>query len=69
MKSKILVTGGDGRFAKVLSKKNKKLNIKKSGIGEKIYFFAHQQSAAYGILTVLFAILSGLIAATIFRRL
>lgn len=27
MKKKILVTGGDGRFAKVLKKKNKKLNL------------------------------------------
>jgi len=27
MISKILVTGGDGRFARVLRKKNKKLNL------------------------------------------
>ncbi len=27
MKKKILVTGGDGRFAKVLKKNNKKLNL------------------------------------------
>ncbi len=27
MKSKIIVTGGDGRFAKILKKKNKKLNL------------------------------------------
>ena len=27
MKEKILVTGGDGRFAKILKKKNKKLNL------------------------------------------
>ena len=27
MKKKILVTGGDGRFAKVLKTKNKKLNL------------------------------------------
>ena len=27
MKPKILVTGGDGRFAKTLKRKNKKLNL------------------------------------------
>ena len=27
MKRKILVTGGDGRFAKILKKQNKKLNL------------------------------------------
>ena len=53
----------------IVSKKNRVINIKKSGIGEKIYKFAHQKSAAYGLLSILFAILSGLLAATIFRRL
>jgi uncharacterized protein (TIGR02186 family) len=53
----------------IVSKKNRVINIKKSGIGEKIYKFAHQQSAAYGLLSILFAVLSGLIAATVFRRL
>ena len=53
----------------IVSKKNRVITIKKSGIGEKIYKFAHQESAAYGILSILFAVLSGLLAATIFRRL
>lgn len=53
----------------ILSKKNKLIKIKKSGIGEKIFEFAHNQSAAYGLLSILFAVLSGLIGATIFRRL
>ena len=52
-----------------MSKKNRVINIKKSGIGEKIYKFAHQKSATYGLLSILFAVLSGLLAATIFRRL
>ncbi|HIC41550.1 MAG TPA: hypothetical protein EYO86_00495, partial [Pelagibacterales bacterium] len=30
---------------------------------------AHEQSATYGLLSILFAVLSGLIAATIFRRI
>ena len=53
----------------IVSKKNRIISIKKAGIGEKIYKFAHQQSAAYGLLSILFAVLSGLIAATLFRRL
>jgi len=53
----------------IVSKKNRVINIKKSGIGEKIYKFAHQESATYGLLSILFAVLSGLLAATIFRRL
>jgi uncharacterized protein (TIGR02186 family) len=53
----------------IQSKKDRVINIKKSGIGEKIYKFAHQESAAYGLLSILFAILSGLLAATIFRKI
>ena len=53
----------------IVSKKHKIINIKKSGIGEKIYKFAINQPASYGLLTIIFAILSGLIAATVFRRL
>jgi uncharacterized protein (TIGR02186 family) len=53
----------------ILSKKNRAIIIKKSGIGDKIYKFAHENSSTYGILSIIFAILSGFIAATIFRRL
>ena len=53
----------------ILSKKNRTIIIKKSGIGEKIYKFAHEKSATYGLLSIFFAILCGLIAATIFRRI
>ena len=53
----------------ILNKKNRSIIIKKSGIGEKIYKFAHEKSAAYGLLSTFFAILCGLIAATIFRRI
>ena len=53
----------------ILSKKNKMIKIKKSGIGEKIYEFAHSEPASYGLFSIFFAILSGLIAATLFRRL
>ena len=53
----------------IIKQKNKIINIKKSGIGEKTFKFAHKQPATYGLLTIIFAVLSGLIAATIFRRL
>ena len=53
----------------IISKKNKSIIIKKSGIGEKVFEFAHNEPAAYGLLSIFFAIISGLIAATIFRRL
>jgi len=53
----------------ISNKKNKTIIIKKSGIGDVIFRFAHNEPATYGLLSILFAILSGLIAATIFRRL
>ena len=52
----------------ILNKKEKIITLQKSGIGSKIYDFAHKNSAAYGFFTVIFAILSGLLAATLFRR-
>jgi len=53
----------------ITSKEDKIINIKKSGIGSDIYKFANNNSIAYGLFTIVFAILSGLIAATLFRRL
>ena len=53
----------------IISKKNKSINIKKTGLGEKVFTFAHTQPSAYGLLSIIFAVLSGLLAATIFRRL
>ena len=52
-----------------MSKEDKVINIVKAGIGNNIYNFANSNSAAYGLFTIVFAILSGLIAATLFRRL
>ncbi len=53
----------------IVSEKNKKLLIKRSGIGNKIFQFAHNQPSIYGILCIVFAILAGLMGATIFRGL
>ena len=53
----------------IISKEDKIINIEKSGIGSDIYKFANDNSVAYGLFAIIFAILSGLIAATLFRRL
>ncbi len=54
---------------KIVNEKNKRIVIKKNGIGDKIYQFAHKHPGYYGILSILFAIIAGLTAATAFRRL
>ena len=53
----------------ILNEKNKKIMIKKAGIGNIIFQFAHNKPAIYGILCIMFALFAGLIAATVFRRL
>ena len=52
----------------IVGKEQKIITLEKSGIGSKVYYFAHNNSLAYGLFTVIFAIISGLIAATLFRR-
>ena len=52
----------------ILNKKEKILTLQKSGIGSQIYNFAHNNSSAYGFFTIVFAVLSGFLAATLFRR-
>ena len=52
----------------ILNKKEKVITLKKSGIGNQIYNFAHKNAAAYGLFAIIFAILSGFLAATLFRR-
>ena len=54
---------------KIVSERKKSIIIKKTGIGNTIYKFAHDQPMTYGILSILFAIIAGLAAATAFRRL
>jgi len=53
----------------IVSKKNKKIVIKKIGINNKIFNLAHEHPAIYGMLSILFAVFAGLLAATAFRRL
>ena len=52
----------------ILNNKEKIITLKKSGIGNQIYNFAHMNAAAYGLFTIIFAVLSGFLAATLFRR-
>jgi len=52
----------------ILNKKEKIITLQKSGIGSQIYDFAHKNAAAYGFFTIIFAVLSGFLAATLFRR-
>ena len=52
----------------ITERDEKMIIIEKSGIGSKIFNFAHNHSAAYGLFTIIFAIISGLLAATLFRR-
>ena len=53
---------------KILNNKEKIIILKKSGIGSQIYNFAHKNAAAYGLFAIIFAVLSGFLAATLFRR-
>ena len=52
----------------ILNNKEKIITLKKSGVGSQIYNFAHKNAAAYGLFAIIFAVLSGFLAATLFRR-
>jgi len=52
----------------ILNNKEKIITLKKSGVGSQIYNFANNNAVAYGLFTIIFAVLSGLLAATLFRK-
>ena len=52
----------------IMNKDQKKIIVKKTGIGSDIYEFAKDRAATYGVFVIIFSVLSGLIAATLFRR-
>ena len=52
----------------IMNRDQKKIIVKKTGIGSDIYEFARNRAATYGVFVIIFSILSGLIAATLFRR-
>ncbi|MGF1593883.1 MAG: TIGR02186 family protein [Kiloniellaceae bacterium] len=44
------------------------LIVRKAGLGADVFYFAHNYSAAYGIIAVLLAVAAGVIAAFVFRK-
>lgn len=53
----------------VVSAQTTPLYIKKTGVLAEIFFFAHNYAAVYGILAIVFAVLAGLGANTLFRKI
>ena len=66
---KYLVTIYRIKDKKILSHNNKIIWVNRSGLGNKIYMFAQQNTIYYGVGTIIFAIIIGAGAATIFRKL
>jgi uncharacterized protein (TIGR02186 family) len=59
-----LVRGG-----KVVSAQSLPLVVSKLGIGARVYDFAHQQAAAYGLFAIVMALFAGWLGNAVFRRL
>ena len=57
------------RDGEVASAQTVPLQVSKSGIDALVYEFAHRQSAAYGLIAILGALLAGWIAHLVFRKL
>ena len=51
-----------------ISQRTTDMNIKKAGLSELIYRFAHDYSVFYGLFAIAFAVASGWLAAVAFRR-
>ncbi len=56
------------RDGQVISGQKTPLFVNKAGIGARVFSFAHQQPALYGIMAVVIALATGLFAAYMFRR-
>ena len=56
------------REGAVLSQSIATINVAKSGLSASIYRFAHEYAPFYGIFAILFAVASGWLAATLFRK-
>ena len=54
---------------KFISMTTKNISVEKTGIGADLFRFAKEQSALYGVLAIVIAMLSGWIAAVIFRKI
>lgn len=44
------------------------LIVRKAGLGADVFFFAHNYSAAYGVIAVILAVSAGVLAAFVFRK-
>lgn len=56
------------RGNRVISAQTTPLFVRKGGLGDRIYSFAHRQPAAYGLIAVAAALLAGWLAGVMFRR-
>ena len=54
---------------RLVSMVSKTISVEKIGIGADVFKFAKEQSALYGLLAILIAVLSGWIASVIFRKI
>ena len=52
----------------IMSTDQKNIVIKKTGVGSQIFDFANENAATYGVFVIIFSIVSGFIAAALFRR-
>lgn len=52
----------------VVSAESTPLIVSKIGVGAEVYYFAHHQSALYGIVAILVAVFAGWVAAAVFRK-
>lgn len=52
----------------IVSAQSTPLSVSKIGVGAWIYDFAYQQSALYGLLAIVLALLAGWLAGVVFRR-
>ena len=54
---------------RLVSMVSKTISVEKIGIGADVFKFAKEQSALYGLLAILIAVLSGWVASVIFRKI
>ena len=52
-----------------ISEENTNIFVRKSGFEARIYSFAHNYSAFYGVFAIILAILAGYLAALSFRKI
>ena len=56
------------RGGRVIGRFEKPLTVRKAGIEARIYNFAHQQSAMYGVIAIVIALVAGWLAGVVFRK-